>query len=418
MTKRSGTSAFLLAAATLIAGCGKPPEPAKPAEEAEITVRTTVAESRAVKRIRRLPGNTESVRGVTIAARVTGFLEKQHVDDGAMVKSGDLLFTIDRRPFQVALDQAKASKGQAMASVDSAAAAVVQAKAQVPGARAARDVAARDVERNRPLAESGALSKQSFDQMTAKLEQAESTLATAEATVTAAEAQRRAAEAAVATADAQVEAAELNLGYCEVRSPLAGLLGKSAVTEGQMVGPGYAVTMNEVVQLDPMWVAFSPSATEWPLIRERLAAGGVPVEVVYGGHDSIRASGDVTFASNEVDVSTSTISMRATFPNTDGAFRPGTYCGVNLDLGEIPGVVMIPTSALVARETDFFVWRVKQDDTVENIRVEATIRESDMVGISEGVKAGDRIVVAGTQKLKDGAKVVEQGAAPAAKAEK
>jgi membrane fusion protein (multidrug efflux system) len=71
---------------------------------------------------------------------------------------------------------------------------------------------------------------------------------------------------------------------------------------------------------------------------------------------------------------------------------------------------MIPTSALVARETDFFVWRVKQDGTVENVRVQATIREMDMVGIAEGVKAGDRIVIAGTQKLKDGAKVVEQAA--------
>lgn len=406
MNMRIRTLALLAFSAGLLAGCGRPAPPAEP--PTEITVRTATAESRAVRRIRRLPGNTASVRSVAISARVTGFLEKQHVEDGATVKEGDLLYTIDRRPFQVALDQAQAARGQATASVDAAAAAVVQAKAQVPGAQAARDVAARDVDRNRPLADSGALSKQSFDQMTAKLEQAESALATAKATVVAAEAQQKAAVAAVATADAQVEAAQLNLGYCTVRAPAAGMLGKTSVGEGQMVGPGYVVTLNELVQLDPMWVEFSPSATEWPLIRERLGAGGVPVEVVYGGQDSIRANGRITFASNEVDPTTSTILLRATFPNTGDAFRPGTYCSVNLDLGEIPGVVMIPMEALVARGTDFFVWRVSKDGKAETVRVTTSAREGEFVGITTGIAAGDRIVTAGMPKLVEGSVVREE----------
>jgi RND family efflux transporter MFP subunit len=194
-----------------------------------------------------------------------------------------------------------------------------------------------------------------------------------------------------------------------------GLLGDTAASEGQMVGPGYTVQLNQLVQLDPMWVEFSPSATEWPMIRDLLAKGEVKARVAYGGVEGIEAEGTLTFSSNVVSTSTSTIMLRVTFPNPSGAFRPGTFCNIKVDLGEIPGVVMIPASALVARETDFFVWRVKQDGTVENIRVEASIREADMVGISKGVSPGDRIVSAGTQKLKDGAKVVEQGAAPAAK---
>ena len=370
----------LVSGALLAVSCGESKTP--PAAPAEVTVRTTVAESKAVKRIRSYPGVTASVRPVVISARVAGFLEKQHVADGAAVKSGDLLYTIDERPYQAALAQARAT--------------LVQARAQVPSTKASRDLAAREVERNRPLVETGAISKQTFDQLETKLVQAD--------------AQASTATAQVAAAEAQVDSAELNLSYCRIAAPMDGLLSDTAASEGQMVGPGYIVQLNSLVQLDPMWVEFSPSATEWPMIADHLSNGEVRTKVLYGGVSGIEADGVLSFSANSVSTSTSTILLRATFPNPKGAFRPGTFCNVKVDLGEIPGVVMIPTSALVARETDFFVWRVKQDGTVENVRVEATIREMDMVGIAEGVKAGDRIVVAGTQKLKDGAKVVEQAA--------
>ena len=379
-------STLLGALCALAASCGGTQPP--PAAPAEITVRTVIAESKAVKRERLYPGVTASVRPVVISARVAGFLEKQNTVDGAMVKSGDLLYTIDERPYQASLAQARAS--------------LEQAKAQVPGAQASRDLAAREVDRNRPLVASGAVSKQTFDQLETKSVQAD--------------AQLQAVVAQVDAAKSQVELAELNLSYCRITAPMDGLLGETAATEGQMVGPGYTVQLNQLVQLDPMWVEFSPSATEWPMIRDHLAKGEVKARVVYGGVEGIESEGTLTFSSNVVSTSTSTILLRVTFPNPSGAFRPGTFCNVKVDLGQIPGVVMIPTAALVARETDFFVWRVKQDGTVENIRVEATIREIDMVGISKGVSAGDRIVTAGTQKLKDGTKVVEQGAEkPAAK---
>jgi len=129
---------------------------------------------------------------------------------------------------------------------------------------------------------------------------------------------------------------------------------------------------------------------------------------------SITAKGTVTFVANQVDKSTSTMLLRATFANPNAVFRPGTYVDVQIELGDVPGVVMVPIQALVARETDFFVWRVKSDNTVENVRVKASIREDEMAGISEGLNAGDRIVVTGVQKLRDGSKVVEAPNAGAA----
>lgn len=369
-----------LALAVVCASCAK--APTVPPPPSEITVRTAVATAESIKRIRTYPGVAASVHSVAISARVAGFFEKQHAADGAVVKAGELLFTIDERPFRAQLDAARAQ--------------MAQAEAQVPAAQAALELAKRDVQRSAPLAETGAVAKQSFDQMQTKVAQSE--------------AQLTAAQAAVGTAKAQVETAELNLSYCRITAPTDGVIGKTMASEGQMVGPGYTVQLNQLVQMNPMWVEFSPSATEWPLIRERMQQGDVKATVVYGGVDSLTASGVVTFASNVVNASTSTILLRVTFANTDGAFRPGTFCNVKLDLGEIPGVVMIPTRALVARETDFFVWRVKQDQTVENVRVKASIREEERVGIVEGLAAGDRVVVAGTQKLRDGTKVKEEQA--------
>jgi len=379
-------STVAAAFAAVAASCGKseglPPRPT------EMPVRTVVAQSKTLKRLKNYPGTTASVHPVKISARVTGFLDHALVPDGSVVKAGDALYMIDPRPFQAALDQANAS--------------LAQANAQVPGARAARDLAKRDVDRNRPLSESGAVSKQNFDQMTSKLEQSESQL--------------QAAEAQVLAATAQVETAKLNLSYCKITAPEAGLLGKSAAYEGQMVGPGYTVDLNDIQQLDPMWAEFSPSATEWPLIGEQLAKGTINATVTYGGVASISAKGTVTFVANQVDKSTSTMMLRATFANANNAFRPGTYVDVQLELGDVPDVVMVPIQALVARETDFFVWRVKGDGTVENVRVKATIREEEMAGIVEGLKVGDRIVVSGVQKLRDGSKVVEATDAAASSA--
>ena len=406
------------------AACAKPPE--KPQLPSEVAVRTTTAESKSIRRTKSYPGITASVRPVDLSARVQGFLATQHVKDGARVTAGTEVYSIEDAPFRAALDSARAdlerAKAQvvsAEASVKQAGAQVTQANAQVAGAQAGRDLAARDVERNRPLVATGAISKQAFDQYESKLVEAESQLEAAKASVATAQAQLASAQsqigvaaAAVTAARAQLESAELNLSYCTVVAPMDGLLGKSLASEGQMVGPGYTVALNTLVQTDPMWVQFSPSATEWPMIEARLKQGPVDAEVVYGGAAAISAKGSVVFSSNSVDPSTSTIMLRVEFPNPSGAFRPGTFVNVAVDLGEIPGVVMIPATALSARETDLFVWRVKGDSTVENVRVKATGRDGDLVGITEGLAAGDRVVVAGGQKLSAGSKVTE---APAAK---
>jgi len=405
--------------ATAVSCGGAAPPPMRPTE---ISVRTAVAEARTLRRSKTYPGITASVRPVDLSARVQGFLATQHVKDGERVTAGTVVYTIEDAPFRAALASARAEVERANAQVVSAQASVKQAEAQVTqvnaqvaGAQASRDLAARDVERNRPLVASGAISKQAFDQYESRLVEAESQLESAQASVATAQAQLASAQsqigvanAQVAAATAQLETAELNLSYCTVVAPMDGLLGKSLASEGQMVGAGYTVALNTLVQTDPMWVQFSPSATEWPALAALLAKGPVEATVAYGGDASITAKGSIVFAANAVDPTTSTIMLRAEFPNPSGAFRAGTYSLVTVDLGELKApAVLVPVEALVPQESDFFVWRVKSDSTAERVKVEVAIREGGFVGIVNGISAGDRIVTAGVQKLSVGSKVVE-----------
>jgi membrane fusion protein, multidrug efflux system len=400
--------------------CGGAATP--PMRPTEISVRTAVAEARTLRRSKTYPGITASVRPVDLSARVQGFLETQHVKDGERVTAGTLIYSIDDAPFRAAAasafaerTRAEAQLASALASTRQAEAQLAQVRAQVAGAQAAHDLAARDVERNRPLVATGAISKQAFDQYESKFVEAESQLEAAEASVETADAQRESAysqtqiaEAQIAAAAAQLDTAELNLSYCRIFAPMDGLLGKSLVSEGQMVGAGYTVALNTLVQTDPMWVQFSPSATEWPALSALLAKGAVEATVAYGGDASISAKGLIVFAANAVDPTTSTIMLRAEFANPNGAFRAGTYSLVTVDLGELKApAVLVPVEALVPQESDFFVWRVKSDSTVERVEVEVAIRDEGFVGIVSGIAAGDRIVTAGVQKLSVGSKVVE-----------
>ncbi len=420
--RRAAVAAGLVVATTsVVVACGR--EPAAPAAPGEVAVRTVAAATRTVARTRMYPGNTASVRPVQIAARVQGFLERQHAADGATVKAGDLLYTIEEAPYRTALAQAdagvaqaEAARGAADAGVAQAEAVLAQAEAAVPGARASYEVARSDYARNEPLAASGAVSAQTLDQLRARRDEAESKLRAAEAQVVAAQGSVKVAAAQVAVAKAQSEAAAaarenalLNLSYCTVTAPMDGLLGRSRAFEGQMVGPGYTTNLNELVQLDPMWAQFSPSATDWPAVADLLAKGPVRASVVYGGVEERRAEGEVSFVSNAADQSTGTMPMRATFANPEGLFRPGTYCEVTLSLGDAEGVLMIPMAALVARETDFFVWRVKSDGTAESVRIEVGARDGTEVGVTAGLAEGDRVVTAGMQKLREGMRVREAG---------
>ena len=362
MTRTRLFTSLLLGAWTLCA-CEKPP--ALPTRPTEITVTTAVVSSQTIARTADFPGITASVRSIPIDARVEGFLLKQEVADGAMTTPGQVIYRIDPRQYEASLAQAQATLAQAIAE---------------------RDYAKKEMDRNAPLVPANAISQQTFDQLVANYQ---------------------ADEAQVLAQQAAVLNAQLNLSYCTMASPFAAQLGASQSFEGAVVGPQVARTINTLVQLDPMWAQFSPSATDWPLISAALAAGPLTARITYGGDAKISAPGRVVFTDNVVSTSTSTLMMRVEFENPQGIFRPGTYVGVELQMGQQPDVLIVPQQAVFAREADLFVWKVMPDQTVQSVRIEPLRKTGNVLALKSGPAVGDRIVVDGVQKLHAGSKIID-----------
>lgn len=360
-------TALVLLAAT---GCSKPVLPKAPSI---IPITSAAVIVRDVEQFKEYPAVLASIRPVQLTARVAGFLLRQEVADGSLVKTGQVIYRID--------------PAQYLAQLAEVSAALMQADAQ-------RDFAADEVLRNKPLADVGAISMQDFDSLVTKL---------------------RSAEAQVLYQQAQVDIQELNVSYCTIASPMDGMLGKSLEYEGSMVGPGYATDLNLIVQTDPMWAQFSPSTAEWPVYIRQMEQGPVAAKVSFGLGRPIFAEGNLVFRNNEAGTSTSSLLMRVQFPNPAGVFVPGAIVDVSVSLGALKDAIVVPLASLWARETELFVWRIKADSTVEAVAVDVVMREEDQAIVSSGVSAGDRVVVTGVQKLRAGSKVVEAASAAATK---
>jgi membrane fusion protein (multidrug efflux system) len=359
---------------------------------------------------RDLPLTTEAVAALDgyvnaeIRARVKGFLRSQEYKDGASVKSGELLFTIE---------------------ADEYAAAVRAARAGVARARAAQ---ARDrvlLERSEGLFKTGMLSQQDLDD-------ARTGLADVEGRVEAAE--------------AELARAELDLSYTKIRSPVAGVAGLAQVRIGNLVGQDGATLLTTVSQVDPLRVTFALSELDFVKYPDRLKRfdgrdlawaqrqfarldagnatedGDPGVELVLADGRDYAHRGVIVSADRQIDPTTGTIQLQALFPNPDGALRPGQYGRVRLPLAdEGRGLLVVPEKALFQLQGSYSLGVVGADDKVELRRVELGPSADGLRAVTSGVREGERVVAEGVQKLSDGAQVRPEppppeqgGAAPAA----
>jgi len=395
-----------LAALAALLSCRRAEQP--PAAPPTIAVRTESVGTQDIPLSYEFPATIQSPRTTDINARVPGWLEKQVTPDGARVTDGKVLYMIDPSQYQIALEAAEAKLAQAKAQEE-------VAKARLDTANAQRTYAQSTYDRNKDLVASGAVSQERFDQITAQLAEAKAAVEQANADMASAKANELAA-----TAD--IKNANLNLSYCTVTSSLNGLLGASKYYEGSLVGEGGKQLLNTVVQTDPMWAAFSPSANYLPVMIANQNAGTLAARVRLAGASSsaqpstpLRNTGEspvkdarLVFIDSTVTGSSDTVLMRVEFANPETVFRPGAYAMVEIGLGTQKDAIIVPEEAVFARQTELFVWRVKQDDTVESIRIDAVSKYEDSIVVAPGTIAkGDRIVVGGVAKLKAGAKIRE-----------
>jgi RND family efflux transporter MFP subunit len=379
----SRLAAALILLAPALAGCGQGQPPGSgPPPPPTVTVAKPV--ERGIVDQDEYVGRFVAVDSVEVRARVSGYLDQIHFRDGQMVKQGDLLFTIDKRPFQNTVAQARGT--------------LAQAKANLAFTEA-------DLERAKQLVRDRTITEQTFDQRT--------------------QAQRSAA-ASVASNEAAVRQAELDLEFTELRAPIAGRIGDRRVSRGNLVtgGTGATTMLANIVSLDPIRFEFTMDEASY-LRYERFSSsgkevtgrdGGVIVELKLLDEKTFEHRGYMDFVDNTIDRSSGTIRGRASFSNPDAVLTPGMFGRIRVPGSPTYNALLLPDAAIGTEQIRKFVLVVGDDNTaVQRYVTLGPLSDDNLRIIKDGIKAGDRVIVNGLMRVRPGQKVTpqEQGTAPA-----
>lgn len=357
-------SAIVILAIAGLGGCDrKKPVAAPPAPR---PVEVAPASARDVPLYIDEIGTCAAVETVVVQPQVSGSIAKIHFSDGAEVKKGDLLFTIDRRPFEAERARAEAALAQD---------------------KVKRDFARIKLKRAEKLKTAGTISPEEFD--------------AAKSEADAADAQVRADEASVAVAG-------INLEYCEIRSPIDGRTGERLVDVGNVVEANKARLL-ELRRQDPIYVHFTVPEADLPRVRRFLAERTLSALVAAPSEPEQGRSGKVDFLDNAVQGASGTVRLRAVVENADRRFWPGQFVNVRLLLDTLKDAVLVPARAVQVGQRGPFVFVLKQDSTVDLRQVKPGQRQGDEMVITEGVSAGEIVVTAGQLALAPGVKVSVTG---------
>ncbi|MBB5465212.1 membrane fusion protein (multidrug efflux system) [Paraburkholderia sp. CI2] len=347
---------------TLLASCKKAPPPPVVAAP-EVTVMTVTQQDTPVDF--EFTAQTQSSREVEIRARVDGFLDKRMYTEGALVKAGQTMFQMDRKPFEAALRTAKGQLAQQ------------EARLEVAKANLARVV---------PLAAQNALSKKDLDDAVGNEKQS---------------------AAAVIAAQGEVDTALLNLSYTTIKSPLNGLASFARLQDGSYVTATTNGLLTYVYQLDPMWVNFSISENEMLKYRDDIAAGllrfpahnDFSVHLILADGSPYAEQGQIDFANPAFSTETGTFLVRATFQNPQGTLRPGQFVRARVSGAIRPNATLVPQRAVLQGAKSHFVWVVDSDSKAHQRVVEVGDWQGDNWFVTDGLKAGERIVVDGALRV-------------------
>jgi membrane fusion protein (multidrug efflux system) len=354
-------------------------------------------------------GTLDGYVNADIKAQVTGYLLEQAYQEGSFVKKGQLLFQIDPRPFQAALDLAQGQLAQAEGQLAQARAELAQAEAQVAVAEANQRRTQLDVDRYTPLAQQQAITQQDLDNATQNNLAAKAQVQSAQAQVATAQAQIVAANAAVQSAKASAESAKINLGFTRLTAPIDGIPGIAQQQVGSLVNPS-SPTITTVSTVDPIKVYFTVAEQDYLDFHRRYstpsvldaARKGLVLELILADGTVYPKRGTFYIADRQVDVRTGAIRVAGLFPNPGNTLRPGQYGKVRTALRMKNGALLVPQRAVNELQGSYQIAVVEPDNKVD-IRF---VKVGDRIGtewlIDEGLKPGERVVAEGLQKVRAG----------------
>jgi len=334
---------------------------------------------------------------VAIQPQVSGRITQIHFTDGANIKKGQRLFTVDPRPFEANLQQAQANLARDGALKKQAEANLAREVAREKWGRA-------QVERYRTLVEQGVVAKEQYEQLRAEYD---SLLANSEA----ARAMVRSADETIKVDNAAIETAKVQLSYCFINSPIDGRAGQRLVDIGNVVHPGSGSADSNnalliIERIDPIYADFTISQNSLSAVQQEMRQGSLTAEVRLPDALNDPVTGQLTFVDNAVQNETGQVTLRATLPNPDHRFWPGRFVNIRLVLKTIPGAVLVPANAPQMSANGSYVYVVKPDSTAEQRQVSLGQRQGDLVVIEKGVAAGEQIVTNGQLGVTPNGKVL------------
>lgn len=360
----SGYGVAALLAGLSLCACKKPEVAAPPPPVVQVMEVATAD----VPLSSTLIGQLDSPQNVDVRARVEAFVEETPFIEGTEVQQDQLIFKLDKKPFIERLKAAEGSLAEARASLGKYMA---------------------DVARLTPLYEKRAIPKQDLDNALASVE---------------------VGEAGVQSANARVDSAKLDLGYCDVKAPITGLIGAKQVSIGDLVGRGEPTLLATMSTLDPIWFYCNVSEVDYIRAKERSIKLGkqieaLPLTLILANGKEHPGQGRFVFIDRAVDIKTGTLRVRAEFPNPDKLLRPGMFARVRVDIGTRKDCIVIPERTLVELQGKSFVWVVSAEGIANQRSVTVGEQVDSNILILDGLKAGERIIHEGVQKAHEGSPV-------------
>jgi len=360
------------AALSLLAACTQSESSTKPPAMPPAAVSVVAVKSAPVPIVNDLPGRIAPTRIAEVRPRVSGIIVKRVFEQGSLVKEGDVLYKIDPAPFQLQVESAKAT---------------------LQRANAAQLLAKQQADRQKQLRQRNFVSEQDLDSAIAQLAQA---------------------NADVAAAKAGLDTAQLNLQYADVKAPISGRIGRAMITEGALVSANETNPLATIQQLDPVYADFTQSSHELLALRQALkkgllespASGQATVHLFFDDGSEYKHPGRLLFSESTVDPTTGQITMRAEFPNPDGDLLPGMYIRIRIEQGVEQAALAVPEQAIqhdTNGQAQLYV--INKSDVVEVRNVQLGRTTGVKTIVSKGLKAGDKVVVEGFQKIRPGVKV-------------